>query len=160
MKKTFLIFSLLFALFLGGSYSASAQATYFNLNNASFTMQAPAVSALGAYSYVFPYFETLSPTKAALQIIDTLTISQQNSFVTYGTKLDTNLTLKLVIASDLKAGAMLYIITESDATARTTTFDSGSFLAVANQGTINKKKLYSFVYNGSKYVMINGILVN
>ena len=155
MKKLILAFAVLACI----ATKTQAQVSWINASNASYNFLAPSATystTEGKYEVVFPYYDVQTSTDS---LTSALTIKHQYTFVTYA-QLDTNITISLTINSQLKAGATLYILTESNATARTTTFNTSQFIANAVAGVINKKKLHSFVYNGSKFVHISSTQIN
>jgi hypothetical protein len=86
---------------------------------------------------------------------DTLTPSISNS-VTYFTLSDTliaNTVIYATIASGVKAGDRLYFRSLNGATARTIVFKSTYFKAPTITTTASKTRLYTFVYDGSVFVL-------
>lgn len=65
----------------------------------------------------------------------------------------------LAIASDLGDGAMLYILSESDGTARTITLGTG-FLSPNITGVISKKRLSTFVLLNGSFTQISTTTLN
>jgi hypothetical protein len=87
---------------------------------------------------------------------DTLYATVNNS-VTYLTLSDTlvgNTVMYATISSKVKAGDKLYIRSLNGATARTITWKSTYFKAANTTTTANKTKVYSFVYDGSVFVIV------
>lgn len=93
---------------------------------------------------------------------DTLYAVSDNS-VTFTTLSDTliaNTVMYATISSGVKAGDMLYIQASNGVVARTVTFKSTYFTAPTVTMTASKSKLFSFIYNGSKFVYVNSININ
>lgn len=87
---------------------------------------------------------------------DTLYATVNNS-VTYLTLSDTlvgNTVMYATISSHIKAGDRLYIRSLNGATARTITWKSTYFKAANTTTTANKTKVYSFVFDGSVFVIV------
>jgi hypothetical protein len=87
---------------------------------------------------------------------DTLYATVNNS-VTYLTLSDTlvgNTVMYATISSKVKAGDKLYIRSLNGSTARTITWKSTYFKAANTTTTASKTKVYSFVYDGSVFVIV------
>lgn len=87
---------------------------------------------------------------------DTLYATVNNS-VTYLTLSDTligNTVMYATISSNIKAGDKLYIRSLNSATARTITWKSTYFKAANTTTTASKTKVYSFIYDGSVFVIV------
>jgi hypothetical protein len=87
---------------------------------------------------------------------DTLTPTISNS-MTYLTASDTlvgNTVIYATISDGVKAGDKLFIKALNGYAARTLTFKSTYFIAPSITTTRLKTRLYSFVYDGSKFVLI------
>jgi hypothetical protein len=87
---------------------------------------------------------------------DTLYATVNNS-VTYLTLSDTlvgNTVMYATISSRVKAGDILYVRSLNGLTARTITWKSTYFKAANTTTTASKTKVYSFVYDGSVFVMV------
>ena len=87
---------------------------------------------------------------------DTLYAVTSNS-LTYLTLSDTlvgNTVMYATIGSGVKAGDKLFIRSRNGSTARTITWKSTYFKAANTTTTANKTKVYSFVYDGSVWVIV------
>jgi hypothetical protein len=93
---------------------------------------------------------------------DTLTPSISNS-VTYFTLSDTlvaNTLIYATIASGVKAGDRLYFRSLNGATARSLTFKNTYFTAPVITTTASKTRLYAFVYDGSKFILVSNTQID
>ena len=93
---------------------------------------------------------------------DTLTVTATNS-LTYYTLADTliaNTIIYATINSQLKAGDRLFIRSLNGATARTLTFKSTYFTSPAITTTASKTRLYSFLYDGSKLILVSNTQID
>jgi len=106
-------------------------------------------------SYPFGEMDVQSPAYAAT--ID-VAVSNQKTLVNVG-QLTGALTLNVAADKELKKGAELVVLLQSDGTARATTLGTG-FKGVAIAGVINKTKVAYFVYDGTNFVNISVIQVD
>lgn len=117
------------------------------------------VSAIEAQVLRYPFG---SATFATLTVDnDTLTVTPTNS-VHYFAASDTAIANTLILAdvAKVKAGDVMYVELSGGATVRTFTFSSSYFVSTTVATVANKKKLVMFVFNGTKYVLVNSIQIN
>jgi len=92
----------------------------------------------------------------ASQTSDTLNVSNTMTIVTLSDTLHSAYTIAVQASSELKAGALVFIITRCGAITRTTTFSTslltGFTITTTLSGTANKSKLTPFVYDGTHFL--------
>lgn len=81
-----------------------------------------------------------------------LTISNRLTFIDYGT-LDAALSITVEAKKGLANGALLFILTKSDATGRNVTFSTG-FKGPVLSGTASKTKLATFILKDGSFYLI------
>lgn len=86
------------------------------------------------------------------RLTSALSITNNVTYVNYGT-LDTNLTIT-VTATNVGAGATLYIKAAANSTNRTVTLSTG-FLGTAQTFTASKIRLLKFFYNGTTFELVS-----
>lgn len=117
------------------------------------------VSAQSTVKWPFGAATYSTVTLTSKQTTYTATVTNQFASIDFGT-LDTTLAMTIIPGSGLKAGAHLLVRSKSDGTARTITPNSTYFISAGTTGTISKSKQSSFIYNGTKWVLIGHIQID
>ena len=97
-----------------------------------------------------PVFPFGPATVVTLASAATVAATVNNTVTVINLALETACTLNLTLGAGLKPGSMLYVNVGSDGTARNLTPGTG-MTGTAVAGTINKKKIATYVYDGSTF---------